>query len=147
LDEKTNLNYLLYVYLNGKDWTFFRIDQDLIIKVECNYCDSPFRNQGDLTRHINSVHKEFMSFQCDYPKCGRSQNPFKRKDHYRGHLRDYHKEVIGGAEDGERHIQRWRCEKCLGRRGSQSQDCSSCGKAAKAQRGQAIALAPLKRKR
>lgn len=102
----------------------------ILIKVECNYCGRTCRNQGDLIRHINSVHKKSLIFMCDYPKCDRSQNPFNRKDHYKDHLRNYHKEAIRGLEDGERHIQHWRCKKCLGRRGSQSQDCSSCEEAA-----------------
>ncbi len=76
----------------------------LIIKVECNHYSRRCLNQGDLTHHINSVHKNSLTFTCDYPKCDRSQNPFNRKDHYRNHLRDYHKEAIGGLGDGERHI-------------------------------------------
>lgn len=41
-------------------------------------------------------HKDCYS--CDYGKCGRSTDPFTRKDHYRDHLRDYHKEDLGRAK-------------------------------------------------
>ena len=61
-----------------------------------------------------------------------SRGPFTRKDHFRDHLRDYHKEDIGAAK-GERFLEKtawlasqkawveerkieaswWRCPKCL----------------------------------
>jgi hypothetical protein len=72
--------------------------------------------------------------KCDYKKCGRSQDQFTRKDHYRDHLRDFHKEDLGCAKGGknmdpakwekaqqswikERQIdpEWWRCVKCLAR--------------------------------
>ena len=39
-----------------------------------------------------------VQFICDRRFCGRTADkPFGRKDHYRDHLRDYHKEDIGSA--------------------------------------------------
>lgn len=69
---------------------------------------------------------------CDYPLCQRVREPFTRKDHFRDHLRDYHKEDLGCAKGekiykrekwlklqecwiAERKIEArwWRCPKCL----------------------------------
>ena len=75
-------------------------------------------------------------YPCDYVKCSRAKGPFTRKDHYRDHLKDYHKEDLGAAK-GERAAKtveqkrkwqkaqevwrterkirpnQWRCVKCL----------------------------------
>jgi hypothetical protein len=73
-------------------------------------------------------------FPCDYPPCQRVREPFTRKDHFRDHLRDYHKEDLGSAK-GEKQFEKkkwlklqeawvaerkiipkwWRCPKCLHR--------------------------------
>lgn len=61
----------------------------------------PFSRPADLERHYKNVHAsdEYKDcYKCDYPKCGRSADPFTRKDHYRDHLRDYHKEDLGRAK-------------------------------------------------
>jgi hypothetical protein len=73
-------------------------------------------------------------FPCDYGQCVRgASEPFTRKDHYRDHLRDFHKEPIGCAKgektakdrnkwpvaqktwlDERRYNSKWwRCAKCL----------------------------------
>lgn len=61
---------------------------------------------------------------CDYSNCARSSDTFGRKDHYRDHLRDFHKEDMPRPKDeskgtwkDERKISpRWyRCTKCLKR--------------------------------
>lgn len=97
----------------------------------------PFNRPADLERHYRNVHASAdlrERFECDYPKCDRATEPFTRKDHYRDHLRDYHKEDLGQAkrakkEDvqkwkraqeswlAERNISAnwWRCAKCLSR--------------------------------
>ena len=83
-------------------------------------------------------------FPCDYIKCPRSTDFFTRKDHYRDHLKDYHKEDIGSAKktknlsDKEwRRTERrwreerqitpnwWRCVKCL-LRVKDSWSCPEC---------------------
>ncbi len=94
-----------------------------------------------MDRHLRNVHADLSqkdSFPCDYEKCssGRRSDPFTRKDHYRDHLRDFHKEDIGAAKGeksaktekekaiwkkeqtiwlAERRIyaDNWRCAKCL----------------------------------
>jgi hypothetical protein len=92
-------------------------------------------------------------FPCDYASCQRTRPPFTRKDHYRDHLRDYHKEDLGCAK-GERNTEKskwlknqkawieerkimaswWRCHKCLTRiiiskSGWECQDCkATCDK-------------------
>ncbi|KAK5992220.1 hypothetical protein PT974_05621 [Cladobotryum mycophilum] len=91
-------------------------------------CDAkPFKRRADLDRHYKHKHapeslKE--SYYCDYPRCGRRRDPFHRRDHFRDHLRDFHKEDIekrGVAvkEDwleGRNTAQNWwRCTKCLKR--------------------------------
>lgn len=72
------------------------------------------------------------SFLCDYLRCSRANDPFTRKDHFRDHLKDYHKEDIGTAKGGKKLERRerpkvqqkwldervifpawWRCARCL----------------------------------
>jgi hypothetical protein len=95
-----------------------------------------FGRLADLERHYKVVHApdQIETFPCDYRKCNRSTEPFTRKDHYRDHLRDYHKEDIGSAKTDKMaknnkeiyaNLQRdwlkerytrpgsWRCGKCL----------------------------------
>ncbi|ATZ53269.1 hypothetical protein BCIN_09g01430 [Botrytis cinerea B05.10] len=97
-----------------------------------------FRRPADLERHYRNVHADADqkgSFPCDYKPCTRSKGPFTRKDHYRDHLKDFHKEDIGTAKQPkntkdpeklealqqawleERQIDPrwWRCRKCLRR--------------------------------
>ncbi|KAF7933820.1 uncharacterized protein EAE98_003529 [Botrytis deweyae] len=97
-----------------------------------------FRRPADLERHYRHVHADADqkgSFPCDYKPCTRSKGPFTRKDHYRDHLKDFHKEDIGTAKQPkntkdpkkledlqqawleERQIDPrwWRCRKCLRR--------------------------------
>lgn len=98
-----------------------------------------FGRPADLDRHYQNVHADEdqkRKFYCDYPRCARSNDPFTRKDHYRDHLKDFHKEDIGSAK-GERSKTKskdiwqmeqeqwlrerviyphyWRCTKCLDR--------------------------------
>jgi hypothetical protein len=109
----------------------------------------PFNRPADLDRHYRNVHAsadQKERYECDYPKCERATEPFTRKDHYRDHLRDYHKEDLGQAkrakkEDrqkweqaqeswlAERNISAnwWRCAKCLSRvRVDDRWECSRC---------------------
>lgn len=97
-----------------------------------------FRRPADLERHYRHVHADADqkgSFPCDYKPCTRSKGPFTRKDHYRDHLKDFHKEDIGTAKQPknakdpkaiqalqqtwleERQIDPrwWRCGRCLQR--------------------------------
>jgi hypothetical protein len=101
-------------------------------------CDEKiFKRPADLERHYRNVHggpDQKEEFYCDYPPCKRLRGPFTRKDHFRDHLRDYHKEDIGCAKgekqlDKKKWIKRqeawieerkivadwWRCPKCLHR--------------------------------
>jgi len=94
-----------------------------------------FKRPADLERHYKNVHatdEQRNRILCDYLKCGRSTEPFTRKDHARDHYRDYHKEDIGAAKaqknldskqflkiqetwKNERKISAnwWRCARCL----------------------------------
>ncbi|KAE9378203.1 hypothetical protein N431DRAFT_174978 [Stipitochalara longipes BDJ] len=117
----------------------------------CNGKQNVFSRPADLERHYKNVHASNKdAFPCDYAKCPRSQDPFTRKDHYRDHLRDFHKEDIGAAKgeklSGERNKQKWqkaqkiwlaernishrywRCAKCLVKNYviQQGFECSSC---------------------
>ena len=96
-----------------------------------------FTTLAGLERHYRHVHNSNDKFfHCDYAKCSRAKEPFTRKDHYRDHLRDYHKEDLGAAK-GEKMAKsaeqkkkwqaaqqvwkkerviwpnQWRCAKCL----------------------------------
>jgi ribosomal protein L37AE/L43A len=119
----------------------------------CNGKVAAFGRPADLERHYKNVHAdEKDSFRCDYRKCSRSkvENAFTRKDHYRDHLRDYHKEDIGCAKGekssrekdkikwqkaqrvwlDERNISytNWRCVRCLTKNYVEQQgwECSTC---------------------
>jgi hypothetical protein len=118
----------------------------------------PFNRPADLERHYRNVHAsadQRECYGCDYPKCDRASEPFTRKDHYRDHLRDYHKEDLGQAkrakkEDGqkwnrsqelwlaERNISFnwWRCAKCLSRVRVEDDgwDCRQCNGACEPER-------------
>jgi len=92
-------------------------------------CDRSFQKLADLERHYAVDPK---MFPCDYSKCARFTKPFTRRDHYRDHLEDYHKEDIGKSNlkknssnmeqqrdqktwQGERVVDPgwWRCGRCL----------------------------------
>lgn len=117
----------------------------------CKVKQSGFSRPADLERHYMRVHADanrWDSFPCDYAKCPRSNKSFTRKDHYRDHLRDFHREDIGcakGQNKGmdkqrweakhkrwleERKIshQHWRCAKCLVKNYvyQVGWECSSC---------------------
>ncbi|KAG6092657.1 hypothetical protein E4U30_005141 [Claviceps sp. LM220 group G6] len=61
-------------------------------------CNSkPFKRRADLDRHYKHRHAaedQKASFNCDYPHCNRRKNSFHRLDHFRDHLREFHKENI-----------------------------------------------------
>ncbi|EXV02422.1 hypothetical protein X797_004552 [Metarhizium robertsii] len=87
----------------------------------------PFKRRADLDRHYKHRHaseSQKVSFNCDYPRCSRRRDPFHRLDHFRDHLREFHKEDIekrGGSineewlEDRRVSSTWWRCSKCLKR--------------------------------
>jgi hypothetical protein len=103
-------------------------------------CDKTFKRRADLDRHYKHRHcpdNSRVSYRCDYAKCGRRHDPFYRRDHYRDHLRDFHKEDIEKRgvttnqewlEGRNVSIHWWRCHKCLSRViVNQSQyDCPNC---------------------
>ncbi|KUJ10164.1 uncharacterized protein LY89DRAFT_787791 [Mollisia scopiformis] len=71
---------------------------------DCTGKQTVFTRPADLERHYKNVHSTQgpNQFRCDYSTCGRRSQPFTRKDHYRDHLRDYHKEDVGSAKKGSR---------------------------------------------
>lgn len=113
-----------------------------------------FGRPADLDRHYKNVHAsedEKSKFYCDYGRCARALEPFTRKDHYRDHLRDFHKEDVCMAKGqylktkskGTQEIEQeqeqwlrerlidfryWRCSKCLTRNvvAKSGWDCSKC---------------------
>jgi hypothetical protein len=46
----------------------------------------PFSKQGDLDRHILSVHNAKLSFKCPYLGCRRHERGFPRKDKLKDHI-------------------------------------------------------------
>lgn len=92
---------------------------------------NPFKSAADVERHNFHMHiseEEKPKLSCDYRKCSRYEAPFYRIDHFRDHLRVYHKEDLlrrGCKPDREwwdsrsgRAIFRgwWRCNRCVIRR-------------------------------
>jgi hypothetical protein len=92
-------------------------------------------------RHYAHVHsRDQEEIKCDYHNCTRTTDPFTRKDHYRDHLRDFHKEDMPRPNKGrkspnqqiwkdERRISSrwWRCPKCLERRSVRDYGWKCCG--------------------
>lgn len=105
---------------------------------QCDACGASFKRRPDLKRHQDFIHKarSLPKFHCDYQRCGRSSDGFNRKDHYRDHLRNYHKEPIkrraAGENDGSNSLvsppgskHNWRrCGQCLER--IESKEGSNC---------------------
>ena len=93
----------------------------------------PFRRCSDLIRHYQSVHtpdalKE--SYACDYMHCARRKDPFRRLDHFREHLREFHKEDIRKRGREDKVLAQgdwWRCARCLKRvYGERRDECEAC---------------------
>ncbi|KAH6604558.1 hypothetical protein Trco_006265 [Trichoderma cornu-damae] len=112
-------------------------------------CDAkPFKRRADLDRHYKHKHapaSQKESYHCDYARCGRRRDPFHRRDHFRDHLRDFHKEDIekrGVAakedwfEDRNASHTWWRCTKCLKRIyiGRHGYECPTCKTSLQAKR-------------
>ena len=86
-----------------------------------------FARWADLIRHYTRIHaREKESIPCDYQNCTRAKDPFGRKDHYRDHLRDFHKEDMSRPSVSKKGVDKeawrrerrvnerwWRCSKCL----------------------------------
>jgi hypothetical protein len=101
---------------------------------------TPFRRPADLARHYDVCHTPETAretFPCDYSKCARNAKPFTRRDHYREHLREYHKEDIEKRNckvDDEWFENRnttkswWRCQRCLKRTSVKTYgfECPNC---------------------
>ncbi|KAL6864078.1 hypothetical protein J3F83DRAFT_187692 [Trichoderma novae-zelandiae] len=112
-------------------------------------CDAkPFKRRADLDRHYKHKHAPSSkkdSYHCDYTRCGRRRDPFHRRDHFRDHLRDFHKEDIekrgvAAKEDwfegrNASHTW-WRCTKCLKRIyiSRQGYECPTCKTSLQAKR-------------
>ncbi|ETR98158.1 hypothetical protein M419DRAFT_89548 [Trichoderma reesei RUT C-30] len=112
-------------------------------------CDAkPFKRRADLDRHYKHKHapsSQKDSYHCDYARCGRRRDPFHRRDHFRDHLRDFHKEDIekrgvAAKEDwfegrNASHTW-WRCTKCLKRVyiSRQGYECPTCKTSLQAKR-------------
>ena len=89
--------------------------------------------------HLGAEHK--TKHLCDYKKCERHVRPFFRQDHFRDHLRIYHKEDLlrrGTKADREWWASRaprpifkgwWRCSRCLVRVDLDANGfvCDACG--------------------
>jgi hypothetical protein len=118
-------------------------------KFKCNFagCGKEFSREADRERHYLMVHTDpdqgkSKNF-CDYKKCSRNTQPFYRQDHFRDHLRLYHKEDLlrrGNHGDAEWWASRspicmingwWRCNRCLIRVNITEHGfvCSGCGRA------------------
>ncbi|KAK4164462.1 zinc finger protein AEBP2 [Cladorrhinum sp. PSN259] len=104
-----------------------------------------FSRSADLERHYNMVHVDETKkrkFACDYKRCSRHEVPFFRQDHFRDHLRSYHKEDLPrrskkpdaawwqGRSKYAMESGWWRCNRCLVVRVNIEQDgftCPKCG--------------------
>ncbi|KAK3179776.1 hypothetical protein K4F52_008854 [Lecanicillium sp. MT-2017a] len=112
----------------------------------------PFKRRADLDRHYKHKHapaSQKDAYYCDYPKCARRRDPFHRRDHFRDHLREFHKEDIekrgGGSvvkdedsviNDRNTPSSWWRCAKCLVRNYVEESgyDCPLCKTSCQAKR-------------
>lgn len=126
-------------------------------------CTKGASRQADLERHYRIVHlheNEKTKYLCDYRKCSRHTVPFYRQDHFRDHLRIYHKEDLlrrGNKGDEDWWSSRsphvlyngwWRCNRCLVRVGLDKCGfvCPGCGNSCEKER-QRYRLADNRRRR
>jgi len=97
----------------------------------CNSRQPIFRRPADLERHYRNIHTSEgrIEYPCDYAKCHRISDPYSRKNHFRVHLIEYHKEDISNSLSKEKHQEEnerllwlagryidplwWRCARCL----------------------------------
>ncbi|KAL2204091.1 hypothetical protein CC79DRAFT_1336738 [Sarocladium strictum] len=123
------------------------------------HCTSkPFARNADLDRHYKQKHTDSSkkaAWFCDYKKCNRRREPFHRLDHFRDHLRQYHKEgiekrgVFGSgpsSSDGGGKLRQeggkasasgqewWRCARCLKRNNEGNEECEGCRQEGQARR-------------
>ncbi|SPQ26635.1 eae1197e-011a-48e8-8355-605b1624e0aa [Thermothielavioides terrestris] len=122
-------------------------------KYLCNYpgCNKGASRPADLDRHYKIVHleeDEKTKYLCDYKRCNRHADPFFRQDHFRDHLRVYHKEdLLRRGSRGSREWWNsrsphalyggwWRCSRCLVRvdQARHSFVCPSCGNPCESER-------------
>lgn len=122
-------------------------------KYLCRYpgCNKGASRQADLERHYRIVHldeDERTKYLCDYRRCGRHSAPFFRQDHFRDHLRIYHKEdLLRRGNRGDRewwdsrapralHGGWWRCSRCLVRvdQAAHGFVCPGCGNPCESER-------------
>ncbi|KAL2264919.1 hypothetical protein VTJ83DRAFT_7429 [Remersonia thermophila] len=128
-------------------------------------CDRGASRLADLLRHEHTVHSASLSpdgsggaglannktrrYVCDYKMCARHADPFYRQDHFRDHLRLFHKEDIprrGARSECKLWWQSrapyavargwWRCSKCLSRVVLKKHGftCHGCGRTCEKQR-------------
>ncbi|KAK4174414.1 zinc finger protein AEBP2 [Triangularia setosa] len=116
----------------------------------CN--QKAFSRSADLDRHYKQVHideDKKTKFICDYKKCPRHELPFYRQDHFRDHLRDFHKEDLLRRSKKENdkwwdtrapravYSGWWRCNRCLMERVQVAVDgytCPGCGNPCESER-------------
>ncbi|KAL2130904.1 hypothetical protein VTI74DRAFT_5810 [Chaetomium olivicolor] len=111
-------------------------------------CTKHASRQADVERHYRTVHlkeEDQTKYVCDYRRCTRHRNPFLRQDHFRDHLRHFHKEDLlvrrGGKDDDPEQFWEsrapfavkggwWRCSRCLVRveEAVSGFVCRGCGK-------------------
>ncbi|KAL1842218.1 hypothetical protein VTJ49DRAFT_5830 [Mycothermus thermophilus] len=135
-------------------------------KYRCKFtgCGRGASRQADLERHYATVHfavfgsdgpdalptdKKKRKYVCDYKMCARHTEPFLRQDHFRDHLRFFHKEDIprrGARDEGDEWWETrapcavskgwWRCSKCLRRVTMKKHGftCPDCGRTCERQR-------------
>ncbi|KAK7937590.1 SET and WW domain protein [Apiospora aurea] len=99
--EKKRLDNLKREYEEGENMTSpsqngskpqKRLPQARLFLCNSDGCTKSFNRNTDLQRHIQNAHyKVETPILCDYPKC---KYPISRKDHYREHLREYHREDL-----------------------------------------------------
>ena len=53
--------------------------------LKCDICDSPFKSEGSLKKHIGSVHEWKKPFKCN--KC---ESGFSKKSSLNTHIRSVH---------------------------------------------------------
>ncbi|KAM0332044.1 hypothetical protein ACHAQA_002313 [Verticillium albo-atrum] len=84
----------------------------------------PPQDSGTNGKDVKDKEKEASTFYCDYAACPRRTEGFSRKDRFRTHLQETHKEDVNkkGAKiedswlDGRKMSNKWwRCTRCLDR--------------------------------
>ena len=95
-------------YARPETWTDEWLESSETKWIPCDFpgCVVSAR-PAEFARHCKIIHtQQKNSVPSDYPRCAKSHDSFTRNEHFRDHLKVYHKEDIGRAKGDEKQEKR-----------------------------------------